>query len=267
MISADRTTVTFQPDAGMKSIKHPFWKPNKHDGTRVYIYGSDLSSLKTGQYSIKAHVACGTDITDLSCLADPSVAEGVSLTPEAATVADCATTNAPTTLAPTTGAPTTGAPTTGAPTTGAPTTDAPTTTPTGTALPPTTPTPTCQFTGTHNGGSNPNWWQSGNSYEYQAYINIPITAPITGGWYVDLHFQNPVQSMQFWSGQAEKVDNQGFHWRLIGWCNQTWNNNIDLTYIGRTNTSGINSLVGFSCSLLLTEYLLSTSSSKNENLL
>ena len=51
MISADQTTVTFRPDAGLESIKHPFWKPTKHDGTRLYIYGSDLSSLKTGEYS------------------------------------------------------------------------------------------------------------------------------------------------------------------------------------------------------------------------
>ena len=256
MISADRTTVTFQPDAGMESIKHPFWKPNKHDGTRVYIYGSDLSSLKTGQYSIKAHVACGTDITDLSCLADPTVAEGVSLAPEAATAADCPTPDAPTTAGPTTAAPTTAGPTTAGPTTAGPTTAAPTTTPEPSTAGPTTPPPgttgpttipptICQFTGTHDGGSNPNWWQSGGSFEYQAYINIPISAPITGGWYVDLHFQNPVESMQFWSGQAQKMDNQGFHWRLIGWCNQTWADDINLTYIGRTNASGVNSLVRF----------------------
>ena len=254
MISADRTTVTFQPDAGMESIKHPFWKPNKHDGTRVYIYGSDLSSLKTGQYSIKAHVACGTDITDLSCLADPTVAEGVSLLPEAAATSGCTTTTpvAPTTLT------TTPESTPGTNPTQPPT--PPTTTTTTGVV--TTPPVTCQFIGTHDGGSNPNWWQSGNSFEYQAYINIPISAPITGGWYVDLHFQNPVQSMQFWSGQAEKIDNQGFHWRLIGWCNQTWNNNIDLTYIGRTNQSGINSLVGFSYAPLPSEHLERTSRSK-----
>ena len=52
--------------------------------------------------------------------------------------------------------------------------------------------------------------------------------------------------MQFWSGQAQKMDNQGYQWRLIGWCNQTWSNNIDLTYIGGTNTSGLNYLARFS---------------------
>ena len=131
-------------------------------------------------------------------------------------------------------------------------------------MPPAGPfVPGCQFIGTHHGGSNPNWWQSGNKFEYQGYINVPLhlesrspnpdalypdwdSGSITGGWYVDLTFQNPIESMQFWSGQAEKMDSQGYQWRLIGWCNQTWNNNIDLTYIGRTNAAGINSLASFS---------------------
>ena len=77
-------------------------------------------------------------------------------------------------------------------------------------------------------------------------IDPSMPGSITGGWYVDLFFQNPVESMQFWSGQAEKLDNEGYQWRLIGWCNQTWSNSIDLTYIGRTNASGINSLASFS---------------------
>ena len=213
MISADRTVVTFKPKAGMESIKHPFWKPNKHDGTRIYIHGSDLSSLKTGQYSIKAHVACGSDINDLSCLADQSVPEGIPFAPS------CPTTTAPPTQ--------------------------------------------CQYIGTHDGGSNPNWWQAGNAFEYQGYINIPLSSgsrspvvvpdwdpeypgSIAGGWYIDLTFQNPVETMHFWSGQAEKMDEEGYKWRLTGWCNQTWSNSIDLTYIGVTNTSGINSLASFS---------------------
>lgn len=91
-------------------------------------------------------------------------------------------------------------------------------------------------------GANPNWWQSGNLYEYQGYIHIPLSSSITGGWYVEVVFQNAVESMQFWSGQAQKMDTQGFRWRFTGWCNQTWSNNIDLTYIGRTSVQGGNSL-------------------------
>ena len=162
MISADRTTVTFRPDAGLESIKHPFWKPTKHDGTRLYIYGSDLSSLKTGEYSLKAHVACGTDISDLSCLADPTVPEGLSLAPEAAAV-DCPVTTTPASAQTTPGTPPTVPPS-------PPTQPITTTTP----QPPTPPPTSCNYIGTHNGGNNPNSWQSGNSFEYQAYINIPI---------------------------------------------------------------------------------------------
>ena len=163
-------------------------------------------------YSIKAHVACGDDITDLSCLANSTVQEGISL------VQGCPVT--------------------------------------------TMPSNQCEYIGTHDGGSNPNWWQSGNAFEYLGFISIPLNSKhrspvwtpgpssnpesITGGWYIDLLFQNPIESMQFWSGQAEKLDNEGYKWRLIGWCNQTWSNSIDLTYIGRTNESGINSLASFS---------------------
>ena len=256
MISADRTTVTFKPDAGLESIKHPFWKPTKHDGTRLYVYGPDLSSLKTGQYSLKAYVACGTDINDLSCLADPTNPEGLSLAPAAAENCPGTTTPvAPVTTTPQTPLTTTPPPPpTTTPPTPSPTPDTPPTTTTTTTtttthadtFPTTTPPPQCNYIGTHNGGANPNWWQSGSNYHYQAYMSIPISSPITGGWYVDLTFQNPVQSMQYWSGQAEKMDNQGYQWRLIGWCNQRWENSIDLTYIGMTNTSGINNLARFS---------------------
>ena len=122
----------------------------------------------------------------------------------------------------------------------------------------------CQYIGTHDGGSQPNWWQSGNAFEYQGFISIPLnsgsrspvivpccyssamTGSIKGGWYIDLTFQNPIEKMHFWSGQAQKMDNVGYKWRLIGWCNQTWNDSIDLTYIARTNASGINPLARFS---------------------
>ena len=170
MISADRTTVTFRPDAGLKSIKHPFWKPTKHDGTRLYIYGSDLSSLKTGEYSLKAHVACGTDISDLSCLADPTVPEGLSLVPEAAAV-DCPDPDSPTTPQTTTAPPQPPTEPPTAPPQPGTDDDVVTDPPIVTQAPPTT---TCNYIGTHNGGNNPNSWQSGNSFEYQAYINIPI---------------------------------------------------------------------------------------------
>ena len=174
-------------------------------------------------YSLKAYVACGNDINDLSCLADPTVPEGISLAQ-------------------------------GCPATTMPPVD------------PFIPFPfpnECQYIGTHDGGSEPNWWQSGNAFEYQAFINIPLNSgsrspvivpccytsamngSIKGGWYIDLKFQNPIESMHFWSGQAQKRDNAGYQWRLIGWCIQTWNGSIDLTYIARTNASGINPLARF----------------------
>ena len=53
-----------------------------------------------------------------------------------------------------------------------------------------------------------------------------------GGWSVEITLKKAVQSVQFWSGTAEKVDNQGFVWKFTGWDDETYSNQIHFTYIG-----------------------------------
>ena len=82
-ISNDRTLVTFKPKPGFENIYHHFWHKDHHDGTRVYISGSDLSSLKTGSYSIKTVVSClepTSNLSDMSCSTAPTET-GIPLKP------------------------------------------------------------------------------------------------------------------------------------------------------------------------------------------
>lgn len=239
-ISADRTMVTFQPQKSVNNMQHSFWHKDKHDGTRIFISASDLSA-QGGEYSIKTYVTCldgDIDANDMSCGATPADA-GRPLGKACDDVVT--TTSAPTTTT-TTKATTT---TTKSPTT---TTKKPTTTKTSTITTTTTTTTTtepsgggaCSYGGTHSMGRDPNWWNSGSQFEYQAYVSIPITQSIMGGWYVELTLSNPVSAVQFWSGTAEKVDNAGYVWRFTGWEDESHSPPLEFTYIGMTNVPGGN---------------------------
>ena len=60
-----------------------------------------------------------------------------------------------------------------------------------------------------------------------------------GGWSVEITLKKAVQSVQFWSGTAEKVDNQGFVWKFTGWDDETYSNQIHFTYIGEGTSEKI----------------------------
>ena len=246
-VSADRTIVTFQPSANLNDMQHTFWHKDHHDGTRVYISAADLSNLKTGDYSIKARVTCledGDSFNDMSCGSVPNI-PGISLQDSCE---PAATTQAPTTTTTTQATTTTKATTQSTTTTTTTTTRATTTTTTGTTTTTTTTTTepsgggNCVYGGEHTMGTSPNWWQAGSQFEYQAYVNIPLTSSVTGGWYVDLTLENPVSSVQFWSGTATKLDAQGYVWRFTGWDTETHSPpNLHFTYIGMQSVPGHNS--------------------------
>merc|ERR1711935_1013979 len=237
-VSVDRTLVTFQPLANMNDMQHTFWHKDHHDGTRVYIAGTDLSNLKSSDYSIKAVVTCldqGDNLADLSCGATPTTS-GIALQEPCDNVVTT-TTATTTTQAPTTTT------TTKATTQSTNTTTTKTTTTTKRTTTTTEPSGggNCVYGGSHSMGSTPNWWQAGSGFEYQAYVTVPITSDATGGWYVDITLENPVSAVQFWSGTATKLDSQGYMWRFQGWEDETHSApNLHFTYIGMQTVPGHN---------------------------
>ena len=68
--------VTLEPIDGYKNWDHDFWNSAVHDGTRAFLYASNLNDLR-GAQSVENHVVCqnfaanGQMVTDLTCLAQP----------------------------------------------------------------------------------------------------------------------------------------------------------------------------------------------------
>ena len=239
-ISTDRTVLTIKPDEGMTHWAHPYWNKLGHYGTRLVIHGSDLSTFG-GKNVFETYVHCnaydsnfqaspGIAVNDWSCMANPIETYGTAVTqsscPPPTTTTTTTTTASTTTVS------------------SGPTTTHSSTTHTSTAAPPTSPTTTqsssttttsanggCSIKGSHSLGSNPNWWQNGNLWSYQAYITIPISGCISNNWSATITFTKPISSIQFWSGTVQKIDSQGYVWRFTG-NDQTHCNNVEFTYIG-----------------------------------
>ena len=224
-ISPDRQVVTVEPNEGYSNWDNDFWNSATHDGTWAYLYASDLTELK-GQWSVENHVICqdfgslGQRVSDMSCLGSPGE-PGIEYTNGGSANCPTLTTVQPVTTQPTTKPIIVTQPTV-QPTTKTTTkpiivtqpTVQPTTKTTRAPQPSTTTTTTttrtpfipndCVLHGTHSMGATPNWWASGNKWSYQAYVSVPVTGTVSGGWSVEIEFKKPMDSIQFWSGTVEK---------------------------------------------------------------
>jgi hypothetical protein len=256
-ISNDRTVLTIKPNNGLNHWVHPYWNKNNHFGTRLVIHGSDLSTFggknvfltyaHCNAYDSNFQASPGISVDDWSCMSNPIETYGTALQDDSCPTTPTTTTTTTTTTA-TNGPTTTHSSTTHSSTTHSSTTHSSTThsstthsstTHSSTTLPPSPTTTTsggggnggCSIKGSHSLGANPNWWQSGNLWSYQAYVTIPISGCLANNWSATITFTKPISSLQFWSGTVQKIDSQGFVWKFTG-NDQNYCNNIEFTYIG-----------------------------------
>lgn len=250
-ISSNGEFVTFTPDEPVKSLDHAFWRKtaNQNRGlgfTRMHIQQEDLSGLPTTDTAVKTYLYCqdlatiGTKIDDLSCHWDPlqeSIKFGMTIDETEDEAAEDTTNSTESTDGTTDDTTSDSCPVCEVCDAGDNTDDATddstidnnddaSTGDDATDDGSTTPAPAGCFTGSHSFENTFHAWQEGNEWKQKGSFTVSTTEQIHGSWTMEVTFERPVLSMQFWAGTTEKLDSAGLKWKFTG--NPTWTHSSPL---------------------------------------